>query len=124
MAALAVALFILAQPRMFCAVHCLILDHIGGDAGTPGTPAATSIPGRRLVADGASAPPVVDTVCGRGESIVTSAPAIPVGSVGPASPAAIELPTFGEEPPVPAAGPALRAPMPVTFPVATPPPRT
>lgn len=121
MATLAVALFVLAQPRMFCAVHCLILDHIGGDAGTS---AGNSASGQRLVADAASDAPAVDMVCGVVGTILTSAPAIAVGSVGPATLAVVELPVFGEEPPEAGIELPLWAPVPVTPTVDTPPPRT
>jgi hypothetical protein len=120
MATLAVVLFALAQPRMFCAVHCLILDHLDGDAATT---SATSVSGRRLVADEASHAPDVDTVCGITGTVLTSAPAIPVGSVGPATLAVVDLPVFGEEPPAPPPASEFRVPTLVTFPVATPPPQ-
>jgi len=120
MATLAVALFVLAQPRMFCAVHCLILDHIGGDTAVP---SATSVPGQHLVADGAADAPAVDMVCGFSGTILTSAPAIPVGSVGPATLAAVEFPVFGDEPPEAGIELPLWAPVPAPPTVDTPPPR-
>lgn len=117
MAVLAVTLFTLAQPRMFCAAHCLILEHIGGDE------AAASAPGQRLAADGMRAPPVADMACGHKDAILTSTPAIPVGSVGPATLAVLELPLFRTEPPEALPAPALRTPASVTFSVDPPPPR-
>jgi len=120
MATLAVALFVLAQPRMFCAVHCLILDHIGGDTAVP---SAASVPGQHLVANGASDAAAVDMVCGFSGTILTSAPAIPVGSVGPATLVAVELPVFGDEPPEAGIELPLWAPVPAPPTVDTPPPR-
>lgn len=119
-AVVAMALFALAQPRMFCAVHCLILDHVGGDTPAPVAPAA---PGEHLVAEGTSAPPVADSVCGHMDTILTSTPAIPVGSVGPATLAVVTPPVFGEAPPKAMAASYLLASAPVMCPVDTPPPR-
>lgn len=120
MATLAVALFVLAQPRMFCAVHCLILDHIGGDAATSG---GSSVSTQHRLADGASEAPAVDMVCGFAGTILTSSPAVPVGSVGPATLAVAELPMFGEEPPQAGIGLTLWAPVSAPPTVDTPPPR-
>ena len=120
MATMAVALFVLAQPRMFCVVHCLILDHIGGDTATS---TGTSVSGQRLATHGVSDAPAVDTVCGVVGTILTSAPAIPVGSVGPATLALVELPVFGEDPPQAGIELPLWAPIPATPSVDTPPPR-
>jgi hypothetical protein len=119
MASAAVALFVLAQPRVFCAVHCMILEPLGAEMSAMPTATAS----QRVVSHGASGAPMVDMACAHSGTIVTSAPSIPVGSVGPAVLAAIGSPVFGEVRPEVVGGPALLAPVHVAPATGTPPPR-
>lgn len=118
-AIMAVLLFVLAQPRVFCAVHCLIF-HGADDAMVE-----MSMPraGQRLGAEGATRSSATDMACAHAGTTITSVPSIPAGSVGPATLVSMEFPAFGGGPAVAPTGHAYRAPTPVPPRVDTPPPR-
>lgn len=119
MAGAAVALFVLAQPRVFCAMHCMILEPLGVGMSTTTAAASAGV----VVSRPAARVPMSDMACTHSGTIVTSSPSIPVASVGPATLAAVELPRFEVQTPVPAAAPRLVTPRPATPFLDTPPPR-
>lgn len=112
--AVAVTLFVVAQPQMLCALHCMVfgaMGDMGGVAAARELARATALPGSAPVVPAAHRHHPVAVPCGHGMNAVT-APTLPVAGVGPATVSTVGLPFFGMRTIVFAAaraGPALAA---------------
>jgi hypothetical protein len=101
-AATALALFVVAQPQMLCALHCMVFDHMadmeaGAVAQMP-IPAATPAEGASPALAAHGHHPVA-MPCGHGMNVIT-APSVPGTAVGLATVASVGLPVFGIRPTV------------------------
>jgi len=106
-AIVAATLFVVAQPQMLCALHCMAFHHPGDMDGMEAVVAAHH---------------PVATPCGHGFDVIT-APTVPVAGVGLATVAAIELPLFGPRPSVSAMSGTGSAIVAYTARIDPPPPR-
>lgn len=98
-AAAALTLFVVAQPQMLCALHCMVFDHIGQMDGvavlhTPTRPAGMS--GNAVALTAHEHHPVA-MPCAHGMNVIT-APTLPVAGVGLAIVAPVRQPIFGVRP--------------------------
>lgn len=124
-AATALALFVVAQPQMLCALHCMVFDDMGdmNDAAVAHTPVGTTAPsGSTSVALTANQDHPVAMSCSHGMNVIT-APTLPGASVGLATVSVVERPVFGIRPAVSESGGVDAVVVTYTPRVDTPPPR-
>jgi hypothetical protein len=125
MATLAFTLFIVAQPQVFCALHCMVFQRM--EDMEAGAVAPMSMPSA-IPSEGASAAlaahehDAVAMPCGHGMNVLT-APTLPVAAMGLATASAIEMPRFGARASVSASAAAGSVIVAYTPRVDTPPPR-
>lgn len=124
-ATVALALFVVAQPQVMCALHCLVLDHMGDMDGA----AMARMPVHGMAPSGSSSDVLtaqehhpVAMPCGHGMNTIT-APTLPVAAMGFATVTVVQHPVFGIRPSVSAFPGSATVVMAYTPRVDTPPPR-
>jgi hypothetical protein len=121
----ALALFVVAQPQMLCALHCMAFDHMGDMDGAAMTGApmhASAFSANPSAAPGAPRHDAVADPCGHGVNVIT-APTLPVAGMGLATLPVVGAPVFGAQPTVSASPGDGAAIVSYTPRVDTPPPR-
>jgi len=126
-AAAAVSLFVIAQPQMLCALHCMVFDHMGAMDGAAMAHAPVPVHGAAPSggASGALTAPEhhpVAVSCGHGVNVITT-PTLPVAAVGLATVTPLQQLLFEIRPTVPAAPGSAAVVVAYTPGVDTPPPR-